>query len=188
MLIHLLYLEQTVYKIWVPWPFLPSVNMTLCPLFQFSSSWFVPEVQVLPVYDAGKLSFTLWDTLSDFHSVSMPISPCHPTSHSCITTSFHTLNALPSGVWKLSGYLPPSCSVTSASCLLLTAVNGLAVHTRGFFGPSNVIVQESYSDKKWSWTLQFTVNLTCRCGTFFIPLVLKCCHQQQFCYDLLHVL
>lgn len=70
--------------------------------------------------------------------------------------------------WVISPPLPLSCSLTSASCLLLTAVNTLVV-------PLNEIVQESYCDKKWSLTLEFTVNVPCRCSTFLIRLVLKWC-------------
>lgn len=133
-----LYLERRVNTITsVPRPFKKTTSLRcVLPVLQQICSG--SELHLFT--DAGELSPPARfrkpsSCCRDFHSVSAPISLHHPASHSCITASFHTLNALPSGVWKPPGYLPPSCSLTSASCLPLTAVKRLVGHTAGFLAP-----------------------------------------------------
>lgn len=61
--------------------------------------------------DAGKLSPPAW--FKETFTVSQwPLAPS-----SCIPTSFHTLNALTSVCESCRVICPPSCSLTSASCL-----------------------------------------------------------------------
>ena len=137
---HLLYLERRVNTITpVPRPLKKKKTTSLrCVLPVLQQICSGRELHLFT--DAGELSPPARfrkpsSCCRDFHSVSAPISLRHPASHSCITASFHTLNALPSGVWKPPGYLPPSCSLTSASCLPLTAVKRLVGHTAGFLAP-----------------------------------------------------